>query len=129
LVYWPWIERELDTVSHTWYGHWTKESLRDLALCGQFQVWGFGPPNQIRIVVFTQLIHYPAGIVLQGFLSFGNSLDLALPIMEATFERFALETGCWRCEIVGRKSWGRKIGNLRLDYSVFSRQVEQQGVH
>ena len=67
-------------------------------------MWGFGPKDEIRIFVFTQIIHFPANRVLQAFLCFGNSLDEALPIIEATFERFAMETECSRLEITGRKA-------------------------
>jgi hypothetical protein len=72
VYYWPWMEVELDRVTHIWCGHWTKEALYELALSERFQVWGFGPKDEIRIFVFTQIIHFPANRILQAFLCFGN---------------------------------------------------------
>jgi hypothetical protein len=129
LAYWPWIEIELDKIGPVWCGHWTKESLREMAINDRFQVWGFGPPDQVRVIIFTQLVEYPAGLILQAFLCFGNSIDEALPIIEATFERFAMETKCRTCEIWGRRAWVRKVKGFREDYVVMSRVIEQQGMH
>jgi hypothetical protein len=129
VYYWPWIEVELDRVRHIWCGHWTKGALYELSLEERFQVWGFGPSDQIRVFVFTQIIHYPANRVLQAFLCFGNSLDEALPIIEATFERFAMETGCKVFELSGRKGWERKLKGFKHDYTVLTKVVEPQGVH
>jgi hypothetical protein len=127
--YWPWIDRELDRIPQTWCGHWTKDSLYELTLNERFQLWGFGPPDKIQIFVFTQIVHYPANRILQAFLCFGNSLDDALPIIEATFERFAMETNCALFELSGRKGWERKLKNFRHDYTVLTRDVELRGVH
>lgn len=127
--YWPWMEKELDRVPHIWCGHWTKESLYELTLNERFQLWGFGPKDEIRIFVFTQIIHFPANRILQAFLCFGNSLEEALPIIEATFERFAMETQCKLFELVGRKGWEKKLKGFRHDYTVLSKNIELKGVH
>jgi hypothetical protein len=129
VYYWPWINEELDRIPQTWSGHWTKDSLYELAMNERFQVWGFGPKKEIRVFVFTQIIHFPANRVLQIFLCFGNSLDEALPIIEATLERFALETSCALVEITGRRGWERKLKNFHYDYTVMTRVMESQGVH
>jgi hypothetical protein len=129
VYYWPWIDKELDRVPHIWSGHWTKDSLYELSMNDRFQLWGFGPKDEIRIFVFTQVIHFPANRILQAFLCFGNSLDEALPIIEATGERFAMETGCNMFEITGRKGWERKLKGFKCDYTVFTKIVPSQGVH
>jgi hypothetical protein len=129
LFYWPWIEVELNKIASVWCGHWTKEALREYAINERVQVWGFGPPDQIRIIAFTQLIDFPAGRVIQVFLCFGNSIDEAMPVIEATFERFAMETESKVCEILGRRGWLKKAPGFKEDYVVMSRVVEQQGMH
>jgi hypothetical protein len=129
MFYWTWIDHELDRVQHIWCGHWTKDALRELAMNENFQVWGFGPRDQIRVIVFTQLVSYPIGNILQIFLAFGNSLEEAIPIMEATFERFAMETECRACEIHGRFGWERKLKGFKREYVVLTRILRPQGVH
>jgi hypothetical protein len=129
VYYWPFIDIELDRVPHIWCGHWTKDSLYELTMNDRFQLWGFGPPDQIRVFVFTQIVHYPANRILQAFLCFGNSLDEALPIIEATFERFAMETECKLFEIMGRKGWERKLRGFKHDYAVMTKVMPSQGVH
>ena len=129
VYYWPWILDELDRVPHIWSGHWTKDSLYELSMAERFQVWGFGPKDEIRIFVFTQIIHFPANKVLQAFLCFGNSLNEALPIIEATFERFAMETQCELFELTGREGWKRKLKGFRQDFVVLTKNLKKQGVH
>ena len=99
--YWPYIDKELDRVPHIWSSHWTKESLYEGGMSGKFQVWGFGAPGAINVIVYTQVAEFPAARILEIFLAFGNSLESALPVMEATFEKFAQVTECRICEIIG----------------------------
>jgi hypothetical protein len=127
--WWPKFERELDRVPHIWEEQWTKTALREAVMSDWVQVWGFGPPEQTRVVVFTQVVDFPVGKVLQIFLGFGNSLDAALPVMEAAFERLAIVSGCKFCEIIGRPGWERKLPRFRRVAVVLRCKVELKGVH
>jgi hypothetical protein len=127
--YWPEIERALDKVPHIWQTHWTKESLYEGAMSGRFQVWGFGASGLLNVIVFTQVAEFPAARILEIFLAFGNSLDSALPVMEATFEKFAQVTGCQTCEIIGRRGWARKLPRFKEHRTVLRWDVENYGVH
>lgn len=127
--YWPDIERELDRLPHLWDTHWTKDSLYEGGVGGRFQVWGFGPQNALNVIVFTQIAEYPAARVLQVFLAFGNSLESALPVMEAAFEKFAKVTGCQLCEIIGRKGWARKLPRFKEHRVILQCNVINYGVH
>lgn len=130
LSYWPMISQELDRIPHTWNTYWTKEFIRDAVMNGRFQIWGFGPPETVCLMVFTQVVYYPANMILEIILGFGNGLDDALPLIEATFERFAQEQNCTLCEIRnGRPGWSRKLDNFKCTGITLRRKVEKQGVH
>lgn len=128
-LHWDKIEKELDCIPHTWANYWTKQSMFESLMAGSWQAWGFGPAHVVRVSVFTTIMTYPIGRVLQILLAFGNSLDLVLPVMEATFERVAQETGCVRAELFGRLGWERKLRGFKRVAVVLHRDVEKQGVH
>ena len=127
--YWPHICGELDKHPELWNIYWTKEALYSHVMDRRFQVWAFGPPDLINVIVFTEIAVSPANRVLRIFIAFGNSLDQALPAMEATLERFARANDCAVCEIVGRPGWKRKIPRLREVASVLRFDVEKERVH
>lgn len=129
IAYWPSIDKELDRVPRIWQDYWTKEYLYEGGAYERFQVWGFGLQEELRVIVFTQITQFPAARYLQIFLAFGNSLDLALPVMEATFETFARHTGCEFCEIVGRKGWARKLPRFKETRILLTCKVSNYGVH
>jgi hypothetical protein len=129
LSLWPLIEVELDRVPHIWQDYWTKEFICKMVAEEVWHVWGFGPPDSIRVIVFTQISMYPAGAVFQAFLAFGNSLDDALPVMEATFERLCQVTGCRVAEVLGRPGWERKLCGFERTGVTLRKRVMRQGVH
>ena len=106
---WPHIQRELDRVPHVWDPWYTKQHIFNAVLAGQFQVWGAGHDGSPRIVLFTQIVFYPAAKVLQGILVLGNSLDRCADAIWAATEKFAKEQECDRIEILGRAGWERKL--------------------
>lgn len=126
---WPSITKELNRVPHIWTGRWTLDALYTLSVNERFQVWGFGPSEEFRVILFTQIIDYPAARVLQAFLCFGNKADAAIPIIEATLERFAIENECTLFELIGREGWKRKLKGFKCDAVVLTRVVKRQGVH
>lgn len=129
-TWWPDISKQLDTVPQTWNKHWTKEALFEAGMRGVVQVWGFGLPKKINLIVYTQVVEYPASKILQVILAFGNSLDSCLPTLEATFERYAQVMECDRCEVFGRGGWERKLGGrFKRDGVILSCEVKKQGVH
>src|SRR5262245_60374989 len=93
-THWPKISAALDRIPQFWADYWTKESINGAVVQGQWQAWGFGGIGDINIVVLTQIMSFPASRILQMILAFGNDLERLLPLMEATFERFAIETEC-----------------------------------
>jgi hypothetical protein len=127
--WWPNFEHELDRVPHLWDEQWTKESLKTAVEMGAVQVWSFGPPAETRVIVFTQLVEYPIGRVLQVFLAFGNGLDAVLPMIEATFEKLAMLSDCVFCEVIGRPGWERKLPRFKRVAVVLRCKIEQKGVH
>jgi hypothetical protein len=122
--YWPFIERELDTVPHIWNMWFTKEALYLGALNGEFSVWGVGPSDQIRLVVFTRIIEYTVGRCLQVFLAFGGDMRNCLPALEGALEQLANKTGCMRCEVIGRPGWEKLLPNFKRTSVVLMRELE-----
>lgn len=128
LVYWPMIERELDTVPHLWALWWTKDSLREGVVGGRFQCWAVGDSRIVTGIVFSQVVMYPANLTFQAFLAFGAGLTEAMDELEATFERFCAIRGCTLAEVTGRPGWGpelRKKGFRQTVGGTFSRQLQQ----
>jgi len=105
LAYWAGIEKQLDTVPHLWSWWWTKESLR-LGVCEErFQCWAVGDATTVRGIIFSQVVIYPANMVFQAFLAFGDGLTQAVDEIEATFERFCAIRGVGVAEVTGRPGW------------------------
>ena len=129
VVYWPMISRELDTIPQWWEVYWTKDYINSSVISGNWQAWGFGDVDKVNIIVLTQIMLYPANRILQIMLAFGNSLELCLPLMEATFERFAVETHSRYCEFIGRSGWGPKFPRFKSVGVVFRCEVPDMGVH
>jgi hypothetical protein len=129
IAHWSEMSKQLGFVKHIWETHYTLDSMKEAILANVWQAWGFGPQGVIRVTVFTQIIHYPAGIVLTIPIAFGNSLDALLPVMEATFERFAQANECSYCEIFGRPGWERKLDGFKRAAVVLRRKVVRTGVH
>lgn len=126
---WSAMEKELLRVPHIWNTYWTVDSIREAILCGAWQAWGFGPEGVVRLTVITRVSGFPAGAVLQIILAWGNSLDILLPVMEATFERVAQVTGCGYCEFHGRPGWQKKLSGFERAGVVLRKKVEHRGVH
>lgn len=105
MLYWPHITREMDRIPQVWDTWWTKEALLQQILCGGMQLWGVGPPNQLRLIAITQVNTYPANRILQIVLVLGNSLHESAPVLAATLQKFAHLQGCLIGEVVGRPGW------------------------
>ena len=113
MVYWPQISRELDRIPQYWQAYWTKDYICNSVVSGVWQAWSFGNSEYVTMFVLTQIIIYPAGRVLQIMLAFGNSLKSYVPLLEATFERLAVETSCQYCDLVGRPGWEKFFPRFR----------------
>lgn len=109
---WPHIVQELDKIPHVWEPWYTKQHIFNSVLAGQFQVWGAGDNGSVKIVLFTQIVFYPAAKVLQGILVLGNSLDGCADAIWAATEKFAREHDCDRIEVLGRAGWERKLSRF-----------------
>ena len=129
--YWSSIERELDTIPHVWQERWTKEELFAAVVYGRMQLWAVGPKEQYRLVVFTQISGSAAGRVLEVVLAFGRGLPEALPVLDATFEKFALSQGCVRIDVHGRSGFEKALRPLgfRRSCVIMSRELKVTGVH
>jgi hypothetical protein len=129
-VHWPHISESLDRIPQHWSDYWTKESIFEQVMRGEWQAWGFGTePDLLNVIVLTQLIDYPAGRVLQIVLAFGNHVEECLPVMEAVLERFAIVAGARWCEICGRTGWERKLPRFRRRGVILRAEVPKIGVH
>lgn len=103
--YWPLMEKQLDFVPHLWELWWTKESLYEGVCSERFQCWGVSQNNIIIAVIFSQVAIYPANVVFQAFLAFGDGLIEAVDEIEATFERYCQIREVTVAEICGRPGW------------------------
>lgn len=111
-AYWPAISRELKKIRHTWERYWTLESLKYGVLRGNFQLWISGKEGEFSMVLFTQILQYPAGDILQAFLAFGK-LEENIPVLAATMEHVARVAECSSFEIQGRAGWSRLLKKYR----------------
>jgi hypothetical protein len=100
--YWPMIVGELKKIPHTWGFWWTEDSLELASMNGQMQVWAVGPPSAIKLIAFSQVLHYPANRILQIGPVFGTDMDECFPVLAAVFEKFAVIEHCTFSEINGR---------------------------
>lgn len=107
--YWPEMVKELRKISHVWDRWWTEESLYLQTISGNMQVWVAGKPPEFNLVVFSQVLNYPANSIFQAVLMFGNKIEETLPVVVGTLEHFAAESGCRYAEIFGREGWTRKL--------------------
>lgn len=130
-TYWPMIVRELDRIPHTWNVYWTKDFLYQGAMVGMFEVWASGPPEEIKIVLFTQIVNYPANKILQAILILGNSLEEAMPSLEAVLTRYAQVYHATVMEVTGRPGWEKKLSEfgLRKTGIVLSKAVHEERLH
>lgn len=123
MFYWPAIDRELETIRHVWELWWTKDSLRQGALDGWMNVWAIGGKESISLVLFTQIVHYPANKMLKVVLIAGNKLDEFYDITEAALEKFCIDNGCVYVEAYGRDGWGKRIPGIVKHGTMFTRKV------
>lgn len=123
--YWPQISAELDKVPHIWQTWFTKEYLYAAPWNGDMNVWGVGPDDQVRMVVYTRVSIFPASRILQILLALGNDLERCLPSLEATIESFAQRTECDFCEIYGREGWIKKLKGFRKTAVVLTKKINK----
>lgn len=123
--YWPKISEELDHIPHVWSQWWTKEALFTAVLERRMEVWAVGPKDMFTVILFTQVLNYPASRVLQVFLAFGRGIDEVLPTLDATLDRYASIQGCTSIEVIGRDGWEKKLQSVGFKPSsiVLSRPV------
>lgn len=129
--HWPSIEKELDRVPHIWSDHWTKESIFDAVMCHRMQCWTTGPKTAFTLVVFSQVVTYPAQIILQVGPIFGTGLMEALDLLDATLDRFAQVNGCSLIRSIVRPGFEKllKDRGVKKSFVVLTRPVMPQGVH
>ena len=107
LHYWPYIKGEMEKIPHLWDRWWTMDSIFEGVMSGRFQVWAAGSGKEYKLIVITQVAHYPANTILQGILMLGNSLEECAPVLDATLEKWGRDSRCTMCEVSGRKGWAR----------------------
>jgi len=122
--YWPYISSELDSVPHIWRRYHTKDSICMMVMSGDTQVWGVGPKNQIRLIVFTRVLTYPASKVFQVWLAFGGDVEKCLPNLIASLERAAIDAGCQSTDIIGRPGWEKFIPGFKRQEVILSKSLD-----
>lgn len=109
---WPEIQKEMDKVQEHWEMWYTKPFVFNAVMAGQWQVWAAGDDGRAKLVLFTQIVFYPAAKVLQGIFVLGNSLEPCMDAVWAATEKFARENDCVRMEVLGRRGWERKLSHF-----------------
>lgn len=129
--FWPLIAEQLDLVPHIWEPFWTREYLQRMSCAGGMQVWGCGTSDRLTMVVWTQIVHYPACRALQVVLALGSGIDEALPLLEHELQKFGQITGCEICEVIGRPGWWPKLRGLGFQRRnvTFIRDIGQRSVN
>lgn len=129
--YWLLIAKELDRVPHIWNVWWTKEYLYEGGMSGRFQVWAVGPKTQVRLVLFSQVVFYPANRILQAVCMIGNSFEECAPVLEACLVRWAQLHECTVMEVVGRPGLEKALApyGLRKSGVVLSKAVPNERIH
>jgi hypothetical protein len=108
--FWPQIVNMLQTVPHTWT-HWTIDTFWEQAERGNLQVWGIGLGNTISLVLFTQVVRYPALSTLHVIWAGGKFREEYIPIIDSTLARFGEIQECDRLEVIGRPGWEKMFKN------------------
>jgi len=121
--YWPAISQDMDKVRHVWEIWWTKEALYETVMGGYINVWAVGSREKIHLILFTQIVHYPANAILKVVLLVGNSLEEYYDIAEATIEKFALDRGCKFMETCAREGFRKRIKNVCYHGALLTRKV------
>lgn len=127
--HWREISKELDAVRHIWEDYYTKEFITVQVMSKAWQAWGFGEKGQIRLILLTQVVDFPANRFLQVIMALGNSLDQCLSVAEATLQRFAETMDCQMCEVAGRGAWERKLPGFHRRGVILTRRVTKYGVN
>lgn len=112
LRYWEDIWADLEKVPHIWSRYHTKESIETSVFAGHLQVWAAGQPGFFHAIVFTCVTVYPTGRMLQGVFMFGSHLKECLPVLFATFQKFAMLQKCKELEVWGREGWGSALSEF-----------------
>jgi hypothetical protein len=128
---WPYIEDMLLRVPHTWQNY-TVESLLQMAVRGQIQVWLVGGFREVNLVIFTKIAVFPTMRVLEIFWTMGlGMLKVAGVAVDGALEHFAAEQGCSEIRAVGRggwekilEPWGFKKVAVILSRPVIERSVQ-----
>jgi hypothetical protein len=128
-IYWPMIWKQISAVPHTWT-HWTEDYIHASCFDGTFQIWAAGTREKIELIIFTQIVYYPIGKVLQCVWAGGNNLEKLLPLLDATITKFAAMNGCKRGEVVGRAGWGKVLREFGFTEQscVFSKPIYQETI-
>lgn len=114
-IHWDAMLIELRKIRHAWGVWWTEEALYEMVMRDGIQVWVVGDEGSFHLVVFTQVLHYPANRIFHTMLMFGNGFLRAFPSLQATFEDYADKAGCTMAETVGRKGWERVLRPLGFE--------------
>jgi hypothetical protein len=107
--YWPAVERELNTIEHTWREWHTLEELRRGVEHGRIQLWKVGTAEAVHFFAFTQILITQTGRIVQCFLAFGNQIERWVEDFDAVMEQFARAEKCGKMQVVGRQGWTRLL--------------------
>lgn len=106
--YWPNIRQMMEKVPHTMPNH-SPESLFDMAINQLVQVWLVGPPEQITLVLISQVSTFPNARTLDVIWGAGeNSLESG-PIVDAMLDSFGRACGCERLDVPWARPGWEKI--------------------
>lgn len=109
-LYWPAIERELDYHRELWEHDFTKETLLQAVKGGFYQVWAFGTPETIKVVMFTELRDTPITRILHVKLVFGQKLLTDyIDLVDTFLDNLARIVGAKYIEMEGRRGWEKVL--------------------
>lgn len=105
LQHWPDMAKELQRIPQFWDTWWTLDYLQEAILRSEMQCWAVGPRDCFFFVGISRVLVYPANRILSAVVGFGHSIELSLPVLIGTLQKYAATLGCTKLEVVGRPGW------------------------
>lgn len=104
----PMIEIAADTTA----GRYSDQDLYDHIASGKQMLWIAFDENPRRIfgILTTNIVDYPSRRMLSVQVCSGDRIEDWVKQMILTLERFAHDQKCQGIEMVGRRGWGRMVG-------------------
>lgn len=105
LRHWPAMAKELQCISQFWDTWWTLDYIQEALLRSEMQCWAVGPKECFYFVGISRVLVFPANRILSAVIGFGQNVEICLPVLVASLQKYASVSGCTRLEVMGRPGW------------------------